>query len=84
MSYFDKLFGLQGRTALCTGSTRGIGRGMARALANAGADILLVQVSLLVPPSCLLYADYCLVARETTAIHLPAMKSASSAGDARL
>lgn len=43
--YLQSLFGLKGKTALCTGSTRGIGQRMAVALAKAGADVLLVQVS---------------------------------------
>lgn len=45
MSFLQDLFGLQGQTALVTGGTRGIGQKMTLALANAGADILLVQVS---------------------------------------
>lgn len=47
MSYFEDLFGLHGQIALVTGGTRGIGQSMALALARAGADILLVQVSLI-------------------------------------
>lgn len=38
------IFSLQGKTALVTGGTRGIGAQMAIALAEAGADIILVQV----------------------------------------
>lgn len=37
------LFSLQGQTALVTGGTRGIGQSMAVALAEAGADIVLIQ-----------------------------------------
>ena len=40
------LFDLTGKTALVTGATRGIGIGMAVGLAEAGADVILVQVRL--------------------------------------
>ena len=40
------LFDLTGRTAIVTGGTRGIGQQMAIALAEAGADIVLIQVYL--------------------------------------
>ena len=48
MAFFQKMFSLEGQTALVTGGTRGIGQAMAIALAEAGADILLVQVG---PPN---------------------------------
>ena len=38
------MFSLAGHTAVVTGGTRGIGQAVAVALAEAGADILLVQV----------------------------------------
>lgn len=43
------MFSLEGQTALVTGGTRGIGRSMTLALAEAGANIILVQV--IDPPS---------------------------------
>lgn len=39
----SSLFSLSGRTAVVTGGTRGIGQAMALALAEAGADIILIQ-----------------------------------------
>jgi 2-deoxy-D-gluconate 3-dehydrogenase len=39
-SYLEQKFGLQGKVALVTGSSRGLGRAMARALAQAGADVI--------------------------------------------
>lgn len=38
------MFSLEGHTAMITGATRGIGQAVALALAEAGADIILVQV----------------------------------------
>ncbi|KAI8960245.1 NAD(P)-binding protein [Daldinia sp. FL1419] len=41
----DALFSLKGETALVTGGTRGIGQAVAVGLAEAGADIILIQRS---------------------------------------
>ena len=38
------MFSLEGRTAMVTGGTRGIGAEMAIALAEAGSDVVLIQV----------------------------------------
>ncbi len=46
MSFIEEKFGLEGKVALVTGSKRGIGMGMAVALAKAGADIIGVSASL--------------------------------------
>jgi 2-deoxy-D-gluconate 3-dehydrogenase len=39
-SYLDQKFGLRGKVALVTGSSQGLGQSMARALAQAGADVI--------------------------------------------
>ena len=44
MEALVKMFSLAGKTAVVTGGTRGIGAAMALALAEAGADIILIQV----------------------------------------
>lgn len=46
-SPMQKLFSLEGQTVLITGGTRGIGQAAAIALAEAGADVLLIQVRFL-------------------------------------
>jgi NAD(P)-dependent dehydrogenase (short-subunit alcohol dehydrogenase family) len=42
-NYFDNYFSLQGKVALVTGGGRGIGLGVARCMAGAGADVILVS-----------------------------------------
>ena len=41
-AFLDSLFSLEGRVALCTGASSGIGRRMAWALARAGASVVLL------------------------------------------
>jgi 2-deoxy-D-gluconate 3-dehydrogenase len=43
------MFSLEGQTALITGATRGIGQEAAIALAECGADIVLIQVYFIPP-----------------------------------
>lgn len=65
------LFSLEGRTALVTGGTRGIGQAMALALAEAGADVVLVQVRSQTSWSMISANN---VTRETSRIQLRATK----------
>src|SRR4051794_7433622 len=40
-SYLEQKFGLHGKVALVTGSSQGLGKAMARALAQSGADVII-------------------------------------------
>ena len=46
MSYLEKLFSLQGKTALVTGAAGGIGSALAEALCNAGATVALCDINM--------------------------------------
>jgi NAD(P)-dependent dehydrogenase (short-subunit alcohol dehydrogenase family) len=45
VSYLDQLFSLEGKTAVVTGASRGLGNGIAAALLRAGAAVLLVSAN---------------------------------------
>ena len=50
----SSMFSLDGHTAMVTGGTRGIGQAVAVGLAEAGADIILVQVTRSAGPGSLI------------------------------
>lgn len=41
-TYISQMFGLEGKTAIITGGSRGLGYGIAEGLAKAGADVILI------------------------------------------
>lgn len=79
MSSIPDMFSLDGRVALVTGASRGIGRGLAEALAAAGADVALSSRS-----ADELEANACAIAERTgrRAIALPADLTETSAIEA--
>jgi NAD(P)-dependent dehydrogenase (short-subunit alcohol dehydrogenase family) len=44
MSFMDNLFNLEGKVALVTGAALGLGRSFAQSLAEAGADVVIVDI----------------------------------------
>lgn len=75
-----ELFSLAGKTAMVTGGSRGIGQGMAIGLAEAGADVILIQVPFFFPPFAPSYShDHALTSAKRSESSSTATKDAIEA-----